>query len=196
MPEVQQVPFEEAVAWLEGRARAIAQGVVVVGITGPVGAGKSTLARALSVCVLSTDDYLPDYDRVAYHERDDPAHADLPLLAHHLRELAAGRRIRVPVWSFQTHRREGERAATPSPIIVVEGLHALHASVLPALDVRVFVDAPRGVRWERWERIEASGERGWGVEKAREFFDEVAEPTFARLGEGYRRAADVIVVNG
>lgn len=186
--------FRDAVAWVRGRAFSTG-GSVVVGVTGPAGAGKSTLARAVSSCVLSTDDYLPDYDRVAYHDRDDPAKADLPLLVEHLSLLAVGQRVRVPVWSFQTHRREGSREASPADIIVVEGLHALHSTLLPMLHIRVFVDAPRDVRWSRWEAIETSGERGWGVAVAREFFNAVAEPTYARFEPLYRSVADVVVLN-
>jgi uridine kinase len=193
--------WPEAPAVLHGVAASIlarSAGVaraVVVGITGPVGAGKSLLASRLSACVLSTDDYLPDYDRVPYEQRDDPAHADFDRLRADLELLRRGLPARVPVWSFQTHRREGERKVTPREVVVVEGIHALHERHSDALDLRVFVEAPPGVRWSRWERLESSGQRGWGVEVARRFFDEVAEPTFARFEARYRAAAHYVVRN-
>jgi uridine kinase len=176
----------------------------VVGVTGPVGAGKSTLALRLSGCVVSTDHYLPDYHAVAEHLRDQPEQADLPRLVADLRRLRAGEHSSIPRWCFHEHRRVGEqsvgpaRAARPGlrPLVVVEGLFALHETVRPALDAAVFVDAPAGVRWGRWETLERTGVRGWGVEYARAFFDNVAEPTFARYAAAYRAAADVVVVNG
>lgn len=192
------IPFERAASRLAAAAAAArARGpVVIVGITGPVGAGKSLLASRLSACVIGTDHYLPDYATVPFGERDLPRHADLSALAGHLASLRTGRAADVPVWSFQTHRREASRRVAPAPLIVCEGIHALEGEVLPHLDVRVYVEAPAAVRWQRWEALERSGERGWGAEHAREHFERVAEPTFALAAERYREAADFIVLNG
>lgn len=169
----------------------------IVGITGPVGAGKSTLAKALSGCVIATDDYLPDYHLTPEHLRDLPESSDLSRLLDDLNTLRQGHSARVPRWSFQTHSRIGERVLTPAPgaLIVVEGLHALHHAHADAIDVRVYVDAPATLRWSRWERLETSGERAWGVEYARRFFDRVAEPTFSKYAAAYRQSAHVLVNN-
>jgi len=170
----------------------------VVAITGPVGAGKSTLAARLSSCIVSTDSYLPDYDRVPYERRDDPELADLARLAADLHALASGNPAMIPVWSFHTHRREGERpipAPAPGELVVCEGLHALHSPAADAAHLRVYVDAPAGVRWARWEILETTGVRGWGPAVAKEFFDAVAEPTFRRWSTALRASADVVVSN-
>jgi hypothetical protein len=37
--------------------------------------------------------------------------------------------------------------------------------------------------------------RGWGVEKARNFFHAVADPTFDRYAARYRAMAHLVVVN-
>src|SRR5262249_17388549 len=122
-----------------------ADGLAVVGVTGPVGSGKTTLARLLTNCIIATDDYLPDYDKVRFQERDLPEFADLPRLAADLSALRAGRTTQVPVWSFHSHKREGYRPIAPprEGLIVCEGIHALHDNVRDALDVRVFVEAAR-----------------------------------------------------
>lgn len=170
-------------------------GVAVIGVTGPVGSGKSTLARRLGGLVVSTDDYLPDYDGLDPAERDLPERADLDHLAHDLADLAAGRAARVPVWSHHEHRRTGEREIGPAPLVVVEGLFALHERVLDRVGVGVFVEASPATRWARWEAIELGGERGWGVEHARRHFEHIAEPTFGRHADAYRAAARFIVMN-
>jgi uridine kinase len=171
----------------------------IVGIGGPVASGKTTLAAGLAgsqdAGVISTDSYLPDYDAIPDLERDLPERAELALLASHLAELRAGREADIPIWSFHSHRREGARRVAPAPLIIVEGIHALHELVAPHLDVRVFVDAPREVRWRRWEVLETSGHRGMGVERAREHFQKIAEPTFERYAATYRASAHLIIVN-
>ena len=170
-------------------------GAVVVGVTGPVGAGKSTLARRLSACVVSTDNYLPDHETIEYLERDHPRHADFARLATDLAALRRGSGIRVPVWSFQSHRREGTRELAPSEIVVCEGIHALADGVREHVDIGVCVEASGATRWERWADLEWRGARGWGVERARAYFEQVAEPTFAAFEAEYRAAAQFVVVN-
>jgi uridine kinase len=195
------LPFNDALEHLARHARSVcgANAIITLGITGPVGAGKSTLASRLAVAlagsVISTDHYLPDYEPIPEHERDDPRHSDLPRLALDLASLRAGRATVIPVWSFHSHKREGERVIHPSPVLIVEGIHALHATVRGHLDVKVYVEAAAATRWARWEYLESSGQRGWGVEKARGYFNGVAEPTFAARAAEYRGAADLVVEN-
>jgi len=190
------IPFDDAPALLTGLAIRRAQPVVVIGITGAAGSGKSLLAARLSACIVPTDCYLPNYDEVPYEERDLPERSDHERLARDLSFLKQGRDANIPIWSFHTHRREGFRPLSPSPIVVCEGIHALHDPLLAVLDLTVFVEAPAAVRWERIAARELAGERGWGVDESRTFFDEVAEPTFGTLEATYRERAGIVVSNG
>ncbi len=167
----------------------------VIGITGPVGAGKSTLAARLSSCIIATDHYLPDYEQTPVAERDLPERSDLARLLADLRSLRAGNATRIPQWSFHTHSRVGEREVHPSDIIIVEGLHALHDTHAPGIDIRVYVDAPSEIRLNRWEQLALTGQRGWGVEETRAFFHDVAEPTFDAYAPAYRAGAHLIISN-
>lgn len=176
-------------------ARRVGASPVLVGVTGPVGSGKSSLARRLGGVTVRTDDYLPDYEGLAEHERDLPERADLDLLNQNLASLRAGETATAPVWCFHEHRRTGKRVIESGALVVCEGIHALHERVAEMYDVRVFVEAPRDVRWSRWKAIEESSERGWGVERARTFFETVAEPTFERYAKAYHASAHVHVIN-
>lgn len=168
---------------------------VVVGVTGAVAAGKSTLARRISPCVVSTDHYLPDYDRTPEHLRDLPESSDLTRLARDLAELRAGRATMIPRWEFATHSRTGEERVEPAELVVVEGLHALHGLPRAHIDVAVFVDAPREVRWARAAGRELAGERPWPLEYLERYFHTVAEPSFARHAALYRGSAHLVVMN-
>ena len=171
----------------------------VVGVTGPVAAGKSTLARALvgdsGGCLVSTDHYLPDYERTPEHLRDLPESSDLARLARDLAELRAGRATRIPQWSFEAHARVGERLIEPAELIVVEGLHALHEIARVHVDIGVYVEAPRDTRWARAVAREQAGDRPWPIEYLKHFFTTVAEPTFASHAERYRAGAHFVIVN-
>ena len=168
---------------------------VVIGITGPVGAGKSTLAAQLSTCVIATDHYFPNYDVTPEHLRDVPEYSDLLRLASDLAALRRGEDVTIPVWSFVSHSREGYQRVQGAPIVVCEGIHALHEIPRAHLDISIYVDAPSPVRWSRWEALELSGVRQLGVEQARAFFHEFAEPIFGRFAGGYKSAARFVVVN-
>src|SRR5262245_36198771 len=104
------IPWASAVPMLFGRTRdmlkevAEAPRAILVGVTGPVGAGKSTLAAQLSPCVVATDHYLPDYDTTPEDRRDLPESADFARLAQDLANLRARQHTRIPNWSFHTHR--------------------------------------------------------------------------------------------
>jgi len=191
-------------------ARARAMGTPdrpVVAVTGRVSAGKSLLARRLAEAasgldwvegeglVHTTDDYLPDYEGLPIEEVDRPEHSHLDELAEHLRSLRAGEAVEAPVWSFHAHARTGTRVVGPAGLVVLEGIHALNPRFREVVHVSVFVEASADVRWDRRAAIEESGERGWGVAKARDHFDRVAEPTFAEFEALYLASADVVVVN-
>jgi uridine kinase len=93
-------------------------------------------------------------------------------------------------------QRVGELLVEPADVVVVEGLHALHALPLAHVDVAVFVDAPQDVRWSRAVAREEAGERPWPIEYLERFFHGVAEPTFARNADAFRAAAHIVVANG
>jgi len=190
----------------DGTGRDAAGRCAIVGVTGAVASGKSTLARRLeehvsardparSVVVLSTDHYLPDYDRTPEALRDLPESADLALLARNLADLRDGRATRIPQWSFDVHGRVGELHVEPADVVIVEGLHALHELPRTHVDVAVYVEASRDLRWARAVERERSGERPWPIEYLRHFFHTVAEPTYERHAAMYRDAAHVIVRN-
>jgi uridine kinase len=126
----------------------------LIGITGPSGSGKSTLARQLArtlpgqAAVLPIDCYYRDLSSMspaarAHHNFDSPDAIDAPLLREHVRSLAAGRAVDVPVYDFNTHtRRVRTERLSPGSWVIIEGLFALHwADIRDLYTTRVFIDA-------------------------------------------------------
>ena len=188
------VNFEDAAEAILKAVRARGDRTVI-GVTGAVAAGKSTLARRLSACVVSTDNYLPDYQTTAEHLRDLPESSDLQRLAKDLANLRTGQGTSIPRWTFEEHRRVGEQRVEAADVVVVEGLHALHALPRQHIDIAVFVDAPQAIRWQRAVAREQAGDRPWPIEYLEKFFHTVAEPTFALHADEYRSGAHFVVVN-
>jgi uridine kinase len=193
-PTPRTITFADATEAILEVVRARGQRTVI-GVTGAVAAGKSTLARTLSDCVVSTDNYLPDYHTTAEHLRDLPESSDLERLARDIAALRSGCGTNIPLWTFAEHRRIGEQRVETADVVVVEGLHALHALPRQHIDIAVFVDAPQPTRWQRAVAREQAGDRPWPIEYLDKFFHTVAEPTFALHAEGYRRAAHFVVIN-
>ena len=82
-------------------------GIIVIGIAGGTGSGKTTLVKALvnrfgdDITVLSHDNYYKRHDELTYEERsklnyDHPDAFDTDMMIDHLRRLRQGESIECP----------------------------------------------------------------------------------------------------
>lgn len=131
------------------RLKKINKKIVVVAVAGGSCSGKtvfsSMLCKKYSAAILNMDDYYkggsPDSNF------DVPKALDLTLLRKHLADLSKGKTIRKPIYDFTTHRRKGYVKFSPSRIIILEGLFALHRSLRS--DLKIFVLSSAKNRTER-----------------------------------------------
>lgn len=161
---------------------------VVLGIAGCSGSGKTTLAaelaRTLSGLHFSLDHYYRDLSHLPPAERarqnfDDPALIESPLLAAHVAALARGQAIERPLYDFSTHTRVPDRTETvhPGSFLIVEGLFALvYPELLPIFSLRVYVDTPDQVCFERRVRRDVL-ERGRTPESVRAQYEATVRPS-------------------
>ena len=113
-------------------ARRRRQAVVLVGIGGHGGAGKSTLARMIpGAQVVGTDEFW------------DGEEFEIERLAREVLEpLVAGRAARFTSTTGTPASGAASGRSSPTGIVVVEGVCALHRMFRDAYDVRVWVEAP------------------------------------------------------
>ena len=134
--------------------------VRVIGIGGGTGSGKTTIAEALAdrldATILRIDDYYRPLDHLTFEQRerinfDAPDAIDHELLRGHLSQLLAGEPIDKPRYDFTQHTRsEFGDVIHPKPVIIVEGLFALHWPEINSLyQTTIFVETPREVRFAR-----------------------------------------------
>ena len=173
----------------------------VVGIAGGSGAGKSTLAGELAraaapVLIVEIDWYYRDLSRLPPDERaqanfDHPDSLDWDLLREQLGALARGEGVDRPVYDFSTHTREpAPIRVEPAPLIIVEGILALHDPPTRALmDFKIYVDSPPALRLER-RLVRDVNERGRSKSSVELQFERTVTPMHDLFVEPTRRFAD------
>lgn len=176
----------------------------LLGIAGCSGSGKTTLAdelaRTLGGMRFHLDDYYLDLGHLPFAERvrknfDDPAMIEVPLLASHLRELARGEPIERPVYDFSTYTRVPHRTETvrAGSFLIVEGIFALlYPELLPLYQLRVFIDTPEGLCFERRLKRDVV-ERGRTEQSVRAQYESTVLPSSVSWVRPSAANADLVV---
>ena len=197
-----------------------ARPVLVIGLAGGTGSGKTTVSAAVRraaggrVVILPQDAYyraqtdlptalptvLPTALSITPRERlnyDEPGAFDTPLLTAQLDALVRGEAIERPVYDFTTDDRAAETVRLePQPVVVVEGILVLHEpSVRERFDLCVFVDAPPDERFIR--RLERDvSERGRSAASVIEQYRRSVRPMHDLFVEPTKAYAHLIVPEG
>ncbi len=175
----------------------------LIGIGGPSGSGKTELARvvarALDCPILPLDSYYRDLAHLPFDERvrvnfDEPASLDHELLFAHLRALAAGREIELPVYDFTRHARRGQtERLRAGEFGVIEGLWTLYwEHIRGVLGTKVYIEAPDTICLER-RMARDMRERGRSRESVLEQYTRTVRPMAERYILPTREFADIVV---
>ena len=182
--------------------------ILVIGIAGGTGSGKTTLMNNLiqrfsqDVTVLSHDNYYKRHDDMTYEQRcqlnyDEPAALETDLMARHLDLLRQGRTIDCPVYDFTQHNRSDETISiAPKKVIIVEGILIFENKELRDLmDIKIFVDTDADVRLCR--RISRDvRKRGRTLESVLEQYQTTVKPMHEMYVEPNKKFADIVVPEG
>lgn len=183
--------------------------MIVIGIAGGTGSGKTTVVRKIvesfcdgEVAVIPQDSYYRDSSHLPLEERlklnfDEPAAIEWELLVEQLKQLKAGKAIEQPTYSYLTCTRQPETIhVEPQEIIIVEGILILCDEQLRnMLDVKIFVDADSDERLIRVINRDII-ERGRTVEMVIDRYEKVLRPMHLKHIEPTKRYADLIIPQG
>ncbi|MFC1852266.1 uridine kinase [candidate division CSSED10-310 bacterium] len=171
---------------------------IIIGIAGGSGAGKGYIAAALtnllSITILVLDDYYRGQSRMRDQNYDHPDALDLPLLSEHLGDLRAGKSIHKPVYDFTIHERTGFVVLHSSAVLILEGLHALHHTLKPFIDLGIFVDASEKVRFQR-RLTRDTNERGRSEQSVLQQWNETVVPMHKTFVMKQKNVSDLIILN-
>ena len=182
--------------------------ILVIGIAGGTGSGKTTLMKNLiarfaeDVTVLSHDNYYKRHDDLTYEERcclnyDEPAALETDLMARHLDQLRHGEAIDCPVYDFTVHNRSDETVRiVPKKVIIVEGILIFENEPLRDLmDIRIFVDTDADVRLCRRIKRDVN-KRGRSLESVLQQYQQTVKPMHEKYVEPSKRFANIVVPEG
>ena len=182
--------------------------ILVIGIAGGTGSGKTTLMKNIInrfgdvVTVLSHDNYYRRHDELTYEERclinyDEPAALETDLMAHHLDLLRQGRSIDCPVYDFSAHNRSNDTIRiVPKNVIIVEGILIFENEPLRNLmDIKIFVDTDADVRLCRRIKRDVN-KRGRTLESVLMQYQQTVKPMHEKYVEPSKKYADLVVPEG
>ena len=182
--------------------------ILVIGIAGGTGSGKTTLMKKLIetfgdvVTVLSHDNYYKRHDELTFEERcqlnyDEPGALDTSLLVYQLDQLIHGQEIDCPVYDFVQHNRSNETIhVVPKQVIIVEGIMIFADEALrKLLDIKIFIDADADIRICRRIKRDVT-KRGRSLESVINQYQQTVKPMHEKYVEPSKRFADIVVPEG
>jgi len=183
--------------------------MLIIGIAGGTGSGKTTVVKKLleklpdnKVVILPQDSYYRDSSDKPIEERlemnfDHPDSIEWELLVNHLKTLKSGEEIQQPIYSYLTCTRAKETIPVkPCKVVIVEGILILTSPELrDMLDLKVFVDADADDRLIRVINRDIV-ERGRSVNKVMERYEQTVKPMHLQFIEPTKRFANIIVPQG
>ena len=159
-----------------------------IGIAGETASGKSTIALDIidtinmfakeyclenAVTRINTDDYYFDRSEMVkkagsfaefakHYDLDVPEALELELMHKHIKQLVFGHEVYLPKYDMSgtAIRKDNVQLATPSRVIISEGLFTLTEKVADAFDFKIYVDVSHGVQKARFYKRAAERHLG------------------------------------
>ena len=184
--------------------------MLVIGIAGGSGSGKTTVVKAITdklsedkVVVIPQDSYYKDSSDLSDEEKrnhnfDHPDAIEWDLLCEQLKALKEGKSVEQPIYSFIscTRSKTETKHVEPAGIIIIEGILIFTCPERRnQMDIKIFVDADDDDRLMRVMERDIS-ERGKDVHWVIERYSRTVKPMYLQFIEPSKRYADIIFPEG
>lgn len=178
------------------------ENVVLIGVAGDSGCGKSTFLRRLKdlfgdelMTVICLDDY-HSLDRKQRKEKGvtalDPRANNFDLMYEQIKALKSGQGIDKPIYNHETGEIDPPERVEPNHIVVIEGLHPLYDErVRELIDFSVYLDISDEVKIA-WKIQRDMAERGHRYEDVLAAIN-ARRPDFSAYIEPQKAYADVVI---
>lgn len=187
----------------------MAGSVLVIGVAGGTGSGKTTVADEIirrigahRLVLVHQDRYYRDLGHLDSEQRarrnfDHPDAIEESLMIEHLGLLRSGSRAPLPVYDFARHLRTREVDwVEPRQVILVEGILVLAVAGLRRLmDIKLYVDTDPDIRFIRRMNRDLT-ERGRTTASVVDQWLETVRPMHLEWVEPSKRFADLIIPEG
>jgi phosphoribulokinase len=176
--------------------------VVVIGVAGDSGCGKSTFLRRLIdlfgadlMTVICLDDY-HSLDRKQRKETGitalNPKANNFDLMYEQVKALKDGQSIMKPIYNHETGMIDPPELINPNHIVVIEGLHPLHDErVRDLVDFSVYLDISNEVK-VAWKIQRDMAERGHTYDDVMAAINS-RKPDFDAYIDPQKQHADVVI---
>jgi uridine kinase len=182
--------------------------VMVIGIAGGTGSGKTTITKKLiqnfgnDVSVIHHDNYYKAHHDMSYEERsklnyDHPDSFDTDMLVEAVKELKLGHSVVCPVYDYTVHDRSDKTVTVnPAKVVIVEGILIFTCKELcQQMDIKIYVDTDADVRILR-RIMRDVRDRGRSLDSVVNQYLSTVKPMHEQFVEPSKRNADIIIPEG
>lgn len=182
--------------------------MIIVGICGASGSGKSALAREIrdsltcSAVIIGQDCYYKNHAHLPFEERvrinyDEPAIFDYDEMLRDVEALAAGRPITRKGYDYANHMRaDTDEQIAPPDVLILEGIHMFHdPRMTRAMSLKVYMHVDKDICLLRRIKRDIRA-RGRSIENISEQYLATVKPMYEQYISKYIDDADFAVMRG